>query len=290
MPKVQRITIDFTSMSVWKSCPRRFFLEYVSGLVRKEDIKSHALTFGEAAHKTIEMRYQGAAQQAAINAGLAIINKTDLALIDSTEQHSPDFFSRLMNNYFLTYPNDFLQPPIAVEVSLVSPLTDRISWSGKVDLITKYLDKPTIIDHKTTSKIDDRFAVQARLSDQFTGYIWLAQQAGYDIDVAMVNGLQTYNYKIKPKTGSPYSFGRYSTYRSPEEIEEWKEETIRNVTRIIEDLESNRFATRKPHACTDFFSLCPFNNICGAPQAMRESMKDAFGVRPWNMLKVEWEK
>lgn len=289
MSKVKHLYIDFTGLNGWRSCPRKFSYEYI---LNKTGEKSPSLIAGQAIHKFLELYHSGKEVETARAEMNVLLAKSQLVHIEPSEQYSIPFLLELMNQYTIEYPNrDSSWKTEKTEARYERKLTDRVTYVGNIDAFGTMLDgKPVVVDHKTTKSLNDAWFSEAKVSAQFTGYIWLGQEHRPELDTIIVNGIQTFHYKRPPKDGGEYKFVRHESYRSEEEISEWKEETIADCTRIIEDLERNFFTTRKPNACRDFNSNCLFYTVCSSPASIRDDLLTVnYSKNEWPSVRVEWE-
>jgi len=133
----------------------------------------------------------------------------------------------------------------------VSPNIDiDILFTGKFDLIVKYQDNIYVLDHKFTgSYLNASWCNQFRTSSQLTGYIWAAQQLGYqEVNGAMINAICTRKLPsagTRPCAKHKMSFAECGHLhleailfppieRTETQIERWKAMLEQKVIRMVE--------------------------------------------------------
>lgn len=282
-----KLKIDSSALSAWKRCPEYFYRRYVKGLIPiavKE--KLTAADIGTCIHKAFELMYSGESSEMAYNA----LETTARSIVPEGDnealQAQIKSIQGLFNNYLVQWGN----PDITfvstkqVEKSLSSPLSADVEYCGSIDLIARLNDSDELVavDHKTSSSLS--YIQQKCESDQFTGYIWLCQMAGLDINQVIVNGLCTSQKAI----GNPeMQFTRYLTRRNEEAIQEWRQRTLRDCSRILEDINSKTFS-KFLDSCHDFAHNCEYQEICFCNKELtEEAEKNGFRVDFWKNCSVE---
>lgn len=317
-----RLKIDYSSLALYRTCPRKFFYRYVLGHDAPEP--SDALAFGTAiheglgdwhgnipgntpTHETRELcesapeptmcahchalaRYKALAETLPINA------------INPEEKRSVQFGETLLKAYIDTYNRDpfyGFKPLVGkdglptVELALEAPMYEdsenTIIYNGRCDMAAELPDgRIAAIEHKTAYRVGQDFVNQIKPNDQITGYLWLISNNGYPTcRTSIWNGLQT--GAPKKLIDDPAScFVRVETSRTEAEIAEWKREVIDSCMDIIRDIKREYFRRGDaPKCCTQYFSHCTFADVCNSTVDMRRRLLDgSYPLRPWKGLEI----
>ena len=265
-------TIDSTILSTFRSCPQKFFRQYVQHW--KPKAQSVHLVAGGAFASGIESArnafyVNGSDSGTAEAAGLA-------ALI----QHYGDFecpaesaksLERMcgaLEFYFERYPlgADGAEPITlpsgrrGIEFSFAEPLPIAhpvtgapILYTGRSDMIAERAGGVYLYDEKTTSSLGASWGRQWEMRSQFTGYAWAALKQGIKTNGAIVRGISI----LKTK----YDTLEVPTYRTQYELERWEEQTVRDIKRMIQCWESGVWDWNLDGACTDYGG-CGFVQVC----------------------------
>lgn len=291
--RVKHVYVDFSSLEAYYECPRRFGWNLVEGLVpAAEKDPSLANTFlGTVFHSCIDALYQGKDWRDTFRShldapGVIAINekRSDLS---GSRIHLQTVIERYIANY--NAPNDHEFEVVATEKRLEMPLSPRITYVGNVDkeIITTEGNR-AILDHKTSSSLKTWVKPTIHLSDQFTGYLALAQANGIPAETMIIDGVSTARKALDEDEGL---FERYVTFRHPLQIEEWKKVTLHWCNRMIEDIENSTFAPKKPKPCTAFGG-CIYTNVCATfGTSSMALLHNNFikGSNPWHSFKVVYE-
>lgn len=290
--KIQHMYLDFSSFDTYRQCPRKFAWGLVEGLESAEptDPSLSAPFKGTVIHECLDAIYRGASWEAKLEELL----KPEYAINDipSGRSGGPDHLRDLLTQYVAHYtpPEDPEYKITATEQRLEMPLTPWLTWVGTVDKValSQAHNAPVIIDHKSSSSLARWVEPAVPVSDQFTGYIALAQANGIATSTLVIDGIST---ALKAAKDGQGLFTRYITTRNGSQVEEFKARVIRCAVRMKEDIEANIFGTNQPKACNDFGSQCPFYDACvasgsGRTNVLRNSYQKA---PPWKNFKIQWE-
>lgn len=171
----------------------------------------------------------------------------------------------------------------AVEINFALPLEgtahpttgEPILFTGRMDMIGVYNGCAYVVDEKTTSGIGPKWADQWKLRGQFTGYTWAAQQFGYPVVGVFVRGIALLKQSIR--------FASVPIQKQPWQIEQWHEQTVRDVNRMIEAWKTGQYNFDLSDACNSFGG-CTFSSLCLSrdPEMWIPSQ---FSHNPWDPLK-----
>lgn len=161
----------------------------------------------------------------------------------------------------------------AVEHSFQLPVDNGITFSGHLDRLVTYADKPWIMDQKTTtSTISAHYYKQFKPNTQMSMYSF-AGKAVFGIPIAGV---------IIDAAQIAVGFTRFErgfTTRTESELNEWYDGTMHNI-------ELARIATREkyfpmnPSSCNNYGG-CVFQDVCSKPPEVRLQFLKADFDQTW---------
>lgn len=264
--------IDSSILSAFKSCPQKFNLQYINHWVKgAQNIHLHAgAAFAKGLEVTREAYYcNNHTPEDSIGMGLA-------ALIDAYGDFdgsgSNKDFDRMLGAFeffFESYPleTDEFEPLTfdsgkrGIEFSFAEPLPikhpltgDPIIFSGRADMIGTYAGSIYLEDDKTTSSLGATWPYQWDLRSQFSAYCWAARKSlNIPVKGMLVRGVSI----LKTK----YDTAQCITYRAEWELDRWYEQTLRDISNMIEMWETGYFDYNLDNACNEFGG-CMFKDIC----------------------------
>ena len=286
-------TVDSTILSAFRSCPQKFFLQYVEHWKPKE--QSVHLVAGGAFASGIESArdsfyVQGNSASDAEAAGLnALIKHYGDFEPPADSAKSLERMCGALEFYFSQYPlgADGANPITlangrrGIEFSFAEPLNINhpvtgapILYTGRSDMIAERAGGVYIYDEKTTSSLGASWGRQWEMRSQFTGYGWAAQRQGIKTHGSIVRGVSI----LKTK----YDTLEVPTYRTEYELERWEAQTIRDIKRMIQAWEEGYWDWNLDGACTDYGG-CSFTRVCKSsePEAW---LPMYFSQRVWDPL------
>lgn len=305
--------IDFSAYTAWKRCPKFFDLHYIQKYQPLNE--SLALTFGTLAHSFLakyhlltapitdfssleheveflsELKSQPhSTENPILNIFNDLKRQATICNLPHSERYSIAHLLKLCLEYVRTYPkpqSDFRIPQKTVELSVDMPIRIGLKthiFHGTIDILAEDDYGPLIIEHKTAGRLWD-FAQKASLSFQKVGYCVLAQHLGYEVDRVIYNGLKTsYGPRDKTLEHSPEkNFKRLILDVPKWEIEQWWNSLLRDIPRIVEDVEQNSFSMTKPEGCLSYGS-CPFRDVCNSSPETGNNILDTYFTKDF-----EWK-
>lgn len=288
--------IDSTMLSAFRSCPQKFFNEFVLGL--RPPAISVDLHAGAAFSGTLESFYKefwlnDLTVPIAIGRAHAVFGRLwgDFQPIKDT----PKTFDRMwaaFEDYIHTYPprTDHIQPYFVggrptFEFSFAVPLDDPafprhpsgdpFVYVGRADLLGQYQGRPVIRDEKTSGRLDSNWAEKWDLRAQFLGYVWAARQAGLDINTVAVRGVIITKTMIRQVE----SIKVYSDHL----LDLWYLQLQRDLWRLRRCWDDQFFDFNLGESCTQYGS-CIFMPLCQSPTP--ENWYSNFEVRRWNPIQL----
>lgn len=270
---------DSTKLKTFQECARKWFFEHRVGW-RSEKPSVH-LIWGEAIHKGLDYCYTHSWHPLARRTAIELAKNYFDENFGSMEDTSPKdslHIEQVINDYYNLYYSQDKFEVIATEIGFAMQVGDY-DYYGRIDLVARdpYSGDIFAHDFKTASRMPSMIGLnQWQLSPQFAGYIKALQLKYPDDHVRGLTVDLIVPYKPADKrTG----LIRTEVRLTPEQMEEWEEETINLIGQI--DQGSNSFYPtsshwrepvntlrsyypRNPQSCTNYNSLCPFFDICSA--------------------------
>ncbi len=267
-------TIDSTILSTFRSCPRKFFWQYVEHW-KSRGPSVHLVAGGafasgiEAARDAFYVQSLSAADSEALGITALIRHYGEFPC----PPESPKSLERMcgaLEFYFSQYPlgADGANPITlangrrGIEFSFAEPLAINhpvsghpILYTGRSDMIAERAGGIYIYDEKTTSSLGASWGRQWEMRSQFTGYSWAAAKQGIKTNGAIVRGVSI----LKTK----YDTLEVPTYRSQHEVDRWEQQVIRDLKRMIQMWEEGYWDYNLDGACTDYGG-CSFVQVCKA--------------------------
>lgn len=150
-------------------------------------------------------------------------------------------------------------------------------FGGRFDMLGEYEGRPCVVDEKSSGKTaGSNWADQWDLRNQFLGYVWACQQAGYDLDTVVVRGISVL------KTKEP-SFSEAIKVYSKHMLAKWHEQFRRDMWRIRRSWDEGYFDYNFGDTCTAYGN-CIFMQTCQSTEQTKESWLQEFAVRRWNPI------
>lgn len=297
-------TIDSTMLATFRSCPQKFFRQYVQHW--KPKAESVHLVAGGAFAKGIEVARkaffeEGASALTAQSAGLkALIEHYGDFECPPDSAKSLHRTAGALEFYFEQYPFDqdgmdpvtFPDGRRGIEFSFAEPLPfrhpvtrDPILYTGRSDMVANFAGGIYVVDEKTTSSLGASWPRQWEMRAQFSGYLWALRRIGVEPAGAIVRGVSI----LKTK----YDTMQAITYRSLYELERWEKQTCRDLARMKRMWEEGWWDYALDHACAEYGG-CSMTQVCKSsdPETWLPSY---FEKRVWSPLDrkeltvAEWE-
>ncbi len=303
--------IDSTMISCFRSCPRKFFLEFCLGLrPAAVSVDLHAGACFATAIETVRKAFylEGLPLDGAIKKGFAAYMNAWGNFVPMKETpKTQDRVWEAVEDYFRTYSpqTDHIQPmpgqsgfeftfgipllagyetkpedtgdiPLQTAVSAGFPLHPSgvpFIYAGRFDMLGLYNANPIVVDEKTTKSIGATWASQWDLRSQFLGYKWACEQSGLAVNQVAVRGVGI----LKTKISQAEAIKIYSD----ELVARWHEQLRRDLWRMRRMWDEGYFDYNLADACTSYGG-CSFNDVCAS--AHPERWYEQFTVRRWNPL------
>jgi len=285
--------VDSSMLSSFRSCPRKFFLEYLehwkpatpSVHLHAGGAYAHGM---EAARKAFYIENKSSQDAIAIGLGALLTFYGDFECPPDSAK-SAERTAGAFEYYFTRYPleSDYAVPITlpsggrGIEMSFAEPLEvnhpetgNPIIYSGRFDMVCDYAGGKFGYDDKTTSQLGASWAKQWDLRSQFTAYCWGAGRAGIPLQGFLVRGVSILKRS--------YDTQEAITYRPQWMIDRWYEQVWRDLERMKTMWDGNDWDYNLDHSCNEYGG-CPFRQPClsADPQPWLET---SFTQRRWNPL------
>jgi PD-(D/E)XK nuclease superfamily protein len=291
------VVIDNSMRKTFVACPTKFMRKYAQNLKQVSE-NSVNLHFGKCFASGIEIARKvfweaGSTQQEAIEAG---INATSTAWNNfQSPPMSNKTLPRLigaLRYYFEQWPlgEDGLTPvangiecSFAIDLPIVHPQTGLpLKYAGRFDMLAADPnDRWYVVDEKTTSRLGDSWFMQWDMDAQMTGYIWAVKQGAIssladDWEVmAQVRGLSILK--------NDYGHAEVNIVRSTHMIEQWHQQLLRDVRRMVESYKAGEWDKNLSNSCTEYARQCEYAMLCKSADPAH-LIEGNFKEEVWNPL------
>lgn len=280
-----REKIDYSSLSTYLTCPRKFLYKYILHL--RNPRPSIHLVFGSCWHYGLEVVYQAEQEDpnlkpadatklatAAFNLLWSIEGapywKDEDAIFPKSPGHAANVYHAYFKRFLKLDQNESkvlsVESPFAIHIS-----EDLPNYIGRFDLLRTIRKTGTIkiIDHKTTNALYKTAGSDFEMSFQTIGYL-TAARIFYD-------SIPTIEYGSSIFRKADTEFIRYTINKRVQssnqflhELNFYMQEILQNLNILEEDKLScldrndlmNCFHRRPGLACTAFFKDCSFFDLC----------------------------
>jgi hypothetical protein len=160
----------------------------------------------------------------------------------------------------------FVERPFAIPLAVFAyrgtPVT--VIYTGRIDLVTWDGPHLWIWDHKTTSIMGEAYFDGLRMSAQFLGYMWAANQlfktkpTGYNVNIL---GSRAPTAK---GTGKRVELARLPVYKDWSLVDEWLTNTIQLLEEVFFHANKGNFPLKKVW-CVGKFGKCQYYDVCSLP-------------------------
>jgi hypothetical protein len=321
VPDEYILEIDNSSLEYFNACPRA--AEYQ--LIKARGFSGSAATrYGSAIHKYLEMRLRGGEVGHAQQLMLSMFHsfpplqpdewRTVDHAMNAMEQY--ENFYRQQDRLKVAYTDNRDTPEPYVEVPFRLPLTVidinddipfapheiiydyqdtgetafhvkrvHVYWTGKIDLLCLYDEKPAVLDHKTSSMLGALFYKEFELASQTVGYVWASRRLGDPLFLTNSRFVLDVIVGRKPTpTGIAHEFERHVYTYTDEQITEWQVNTQHIIADFLSHLLRGYFPMQT-RWCVNKYGLCPFHDVCVMPSEFRlQHLNAAFQPVTWSPL------
>ena len=268
--------LDYTMMSTFLTCRRKYWLRIVNGLVGHKP--PTAAEFGRCIHLALDHWYNTKDDTKSIEMFCSAFKEDP---DDNKRTHAVG--RKVLQIYFDRY-RDLDMKVLATEVEFCVPIpeTDH-KLIGRIDKIVNWDGATYVMDHKTTSRLGYAFFNKIKPNMQFTGYIWAARQTGHpNCDGIILDAVLVAKGLCVPSQASRLTpVARDISTRVYDEIREY----LTGVKGIIRDMRACYNSGEwymNTDSCCDFVE-CPYRKVCSQEPNIREQiMKSDYKVEYWS--------
>jgi hypothetical protein len=180
-----------------------------------------------------------------------------------------------------------LEVKFSIPLPIQHPDTHEfLHYAGRFDMLaTNRTGRYIINDEKTTTRLGDTWPMQWDMDSQLTGYIWAARQPGF----SKLNGIMIPadaeiigNVRAISVLTRDYGHAEVPVSRSEFMIQQWYEQMLRDVQRMVSSYESGVWDKAFADACVDFGQPCEYAPLCRSPNP--ERLLDQYEVIKWSPL------
>ena len=281
MPRNMPTEFDYTALSTFLRCRKRYYWRMVRDLVGKTP--QTAPEFGKAIHKALDNWFH--------------FRNPDQALLEFTtnfvenpndEKRTIRVGIKLLQLYFEKYAQEGFKV-LATELPFSLPVAEGgFNLIGRIDKIVDWDGAVYVMDHKTTSRLGYEFFYKIKPNMQFDGYIWAARQLGYPkcsgilLDALLVaKGLC-----VPAQLAKLQPLARDISARTDKELADY----ITKICLIVDDIR-NCYKTgvwyENTEGCCDFIE-CPYRKICKEDASIHDRIAEMdYRVEVWSPHKEE---
>lgn len=273
---------DYTKMSTFMTCRRKFHYRMQRGLVGK--VPPVAADFGKAIHKGLDVWYATGVLEPAIETFKA----------EFTEQEDDTKRTHKMGEWILrNYHDTYQDQPFKVlkcEHEFCIPLGNGNNLIGRIDKIIEWDGVTWVMDHKTTSQLGPQFFRMHTPNLQFDGYTWAAHRLGYtNCQGVLVDAILVAKGLLETSSRAKLSpLARDFAVRTQDDLADYVNHAWA-VQRDIKLCEDSGEWTPNFDACT-YYGECPYRRICKEPKDIREKVIEMdYRVEHWDPRDKEKE-
>lgn len=296
------IHIDSTMIACFRSCPRKFYNEFVLG--RRPPGLSIDLHAGACFATALETVYRETwlhnrpLSEALLRSQAAFwIAWADFEIPEwKRTTKTPDRVWAAVEAYFARWSplTDPIRPYFAAdgkptfEYTFAVPLEGSTEhsfplhpsgspflYSGRYDMLGEYEGRPVIRDEKTTKNtMGADWSRQWQFRNQFIGYTWASRQCGIPVEGVIVRGIQILKGDINLVDSGLLQYSDHT-------ITLFYEQLQRDIWRLRRTWDEDYWDYNMADTCTSY-GLCPYLDSCTSNRP--EAWLDTFEVRRWNPL------
>lgn len=278
-----RDAFDYTMMSTFMTCPRKYYYRMQRGLVNK--MQASAPEFGKAIHKALDVWYTGRDLEAAV----AIFKKEFKENLELDDKRTHKMGQWILTNYAEKYTDQPFKV-LSTEKEFCVDLPTGKKLIGRIDKVIEWDGAVWVMDHKTTSQLGATYMNMHTPNLQFSGYVYAAQQLGFTKCVGvLVDAILVAKGLLEASSrGRLTPLLRDFAFRSPEDIEEYLK-VIGQIQEDIKHSEDTDWWVPNWESCSDY-GECTFRRVCKEPVALRERIiNNDYRVEHWDPRAKEKE-
>lgn len=256
-----RTDFDYTMMSTFQTCKRRYKFRHVDGIVTKQ--RQYAVEFGSGIHKALDCWYKTRNIESAVE----IFKNNFVQNPEADDKRTHKMGEWILRNYDVKY-KDQPHKLVQCEQAFQLPLPNGNNLIGRIDKIVEWDKTLWVVDHKTTSELGASYFKKSDPNLQFTGYVWAARQLGYNVVGVIVDAVLVAKGLLESSSRARLTpLARFDLYRSQENLDEWLE-IVKDIQYEIAQNEEYERWTPNFDACT-YYGECPYRRVCVEEKELR---------------------
>jgi hypothetical protein len=286
-------------------CSRLFELQFLRKRVK---VGANAgANFGSTCHAGWAVRYHRCNNKAVKSEDVPHIQAAMKQWLDSSPQPLEDFRDfnhacRVMEAYNEHYGDEDFEiisnqrgEPV-IENSFAYPFGTvkgrQIVYTGKIDLGVRDRNGIWSFDHKTAFQFGKGWEQQMMMDAGQLGYAWALKQTtgvmpmGYIIDGVRIRRPKREDEYKNTAPCDASDLMRIPVFLTPDNLDEWYEDTVHLIERIFEEYEKGYFP-RFRSQCVHKYGACDFYDVCSVSRGNRQAALDSnmFEENKWSPLK-----
>lgn len=272
---------DYTAISTFTSCPYKYYLRHVLGLV---GIRAPiAANFGRVIHLCLDEWYKSFSLDKAI------------AVLRANWKDDPEDQKRTIavgEKILKLYDEKYKDPPFKVldsELAFEIPIPETpYKLMGRIDKIIEWHGKVGIMDHKTTSMLGATYFNKIKPSGQFTGYAYAGRALGYPISFVLLDAILVAKGLLVPAQMARLTpLARDESAVTQDDVHDYLTALISTIGRLYECYRKSEWPKvgMFNESCSDFIE-CPYRKICKEDANIREAIVISdYKVEHWDPRK-----
>lgn len=258
-----RSDYDYTMMSTYMTCHRKYHYRMERGLVGK--VSQTAPDFGKAIHKGLDSWYHDHDLEKAT----AVFKTHFVEQLDVDDKRTHQVGAWILKNYDEKYRDQPFKV-LQTEQEFCLPLGNGNNLIGRIDKIIEWDGVTWVVDHKTTSQLGPQYFRMHTPNLQFDGYTWAAHRLGYtNCQGVLVDAILVAKGLLETAArGKLTPLARDFAYRTNEDIDDFVAHAW-SIQQSIWNDELRGLWVPNYDACT-YYGECPYRRICKEPKDLRE--------------------
>lgn len=279
-----RKDFDYTMMSTFQTCRRRYNYRINRGLVPKE--KAMPLTFGGAIHQALDYWHMSQRTREDCLRMIEIFKANFQEDLERDSKRTVQMGEWVLRNYASTYAMEPFKV-VASEQEFVLELPNGNNFIGRIDKIVNWDGMFWVVDHKTTSSMGYQFGKKTKPNMQLEGYVWAARELGYHAVGVLVDAILVAKGLLQATSRAKLTpLARFDNYVSEETLNEWYH-AVENIQEDIKRCEESGVWYPNYDACT-YYGECPYRNLCIEDTTVREKRVELdYNVEHWSPIKED---
>jgi hypothetical protein len=299
-----KLLLDNSALELLR-CPRLFQLQF---LMRRALATARAgRNFGSTIHAGQATRYRMSGSDRVTESISTFIQESMRVWLEAHPQPMEDFRNfdhacRVMDAYNANYQDEPFKllkksdGSNVVECSFLLPFATvqgiEVWYMGKIDLGIEDHNGIWIMDTKTAFQWGTNWEAGMGMDAGQLGYCWGLSNilGGLRVNGYVINGIRIRRptkkseYEGTPPVDSS-DFMRLPHFVQPEDIERWKENTIKVIETMLYQYKRGYFEERR-HSCVLKYGRCDMYDVCSLPQGsqLNALMGNMYEENTWTPL------